>query len=301
MATVHQGFGLELEELSIHLAIALYGFFNVGAFWGAYWSDLRLLYERALEAADRAAPELRGQVLMRLGDVFKAAGRVDGPGGQGIPDREDVVACDWYRQSLAALPPDDKARRAAVLRRLAGVYRDLGDLAEAADCYTLAGDMYRELGDRHGGAYVTRGIGGLARAHGQLAKAVGHFTDSIGAFQELGDEPGEMGALRGLGDTYHDLKQYSQALDCFRQRLRVDLRLRDRHGEAHSLKGMGEAYLGLGRPNEAIACLERCAPIFAEIGHRASQTETLATLNLAYAAANRSPSQLLPLQKDPTP
>jgi len=275
-----------LRELACRLAIALYGSFSVGAHWHAWQRVYHLALDAARQLGDRRA---EAEVLLRLGDVYKNSGRVDGPGGTPEPDREDVMAAGWLEQSRAAFHRlGDHRREAAALRRLGGVYRDLGSMDIAQSCYEQGLALVRGQPDSDlMRAYLLRGFGALHRMTGHYDEAVTCFDETLSVVRRLGDRRGELGALRGLGETYLRQRRWEEAVVCFGRHLVVDRQLADRHAEAHALRGLGEARLGQRHYREAIACFEQCLPRFREIGHRSSEAETLESLGSALFALGR--------------
>ena len=277
-----EGFCVEV----CRLAISLYGSFNVGAHWHA-WQEL---YSQALEAARQCEdPRFEAEILLRLGDVYKNSGRVDGPGGIPEPDREDLVAADWLEQSRTAFRRiSDRRAEVAVTRRLGGVYRDLGYLDRAERCYqealALAGSLPHSEILR---AYVLRGYGCLQRISGRYTEAVDSFQQALMIFETAGDQRGKLGTLRGLGETYAKQERWTEAEDCLRAHLAVDRALGDRHAEAHMLFGLGEIRRGQQRYREAIGLYEKALPMFHELEHRSSEAETLEMLGAALLALGK--------------
>jgi tetratricopeptide (TPR) repeat protein len=203
------------------------------------------------------------KTLLRLGDVYKNSGRVDGPGGIPGPDREDRKAADFLEQSLAIFDRlGDSRGQAAVLRRLGGVYRDLGELQRSEQIYEQGLELARTLEDAElTTAYLKRGMGCLLRMTGRYDDAVANFVAAQEVFERFNDVRGEIGALRGLGETYLRQERWEDARDCFTRHLDLDLRLRDQHGEAHSLRGIGVSLLGQGKSKEAIKYFDQTLPL----------------------------------------
>jgi tetratricopeptide (TPR) repeat protein len=283
---VEQAYQKRFWELTYRLAIALYGSFSVGAHWHAWQRVYHLALDAARQAEDRYA---EAKVMLRLGDVYKNSGRVDGPGGTPEAHREDVIAAEWLEQSRVAFHQlTAKRREAAVLRRLGGVYRDLGRFEKAEACYKEGLALASTLPDGDlARAYLLRGYGALHRMAGRHNEAVQCFDEALTVLRQLDDLRGELGALRGLGETYLQLRRWTEAEDCFEQHLTVDREIGDRHAEAHSLRGLGEVRLGQHRHDEAVTYFEQCLPLFREIGHRSSEAETLGSLSSALAGLGR--------------
>lgn len=287
ISTVEQSAQAGLAALTYTLALPLYGAFIVGA----HWSTWQRIYDLALGAARQDADSrAEAEILLRLGDVYKNSGRVDGPGGIPEPDREDLIGADFLEQSLAVFQASGDPRgQVMALRRLGGVYRDLGQFERSERAYDEGLRIVGQLTDADfARAYLLRGKGCLFRMTGRLDDAVDCFVTARPVFEQAEDIRGEIGSLRGLGETYLLQGLWSKAHDCFARHLDLDLVLQDRHGEAHSLRGLGVAALGRGRERTAITYFHRSLTIFREIGHRASEAETLAYEALALRSIHRS-------------
>lgn len=292
VAALFQSGAGSFPDLTCRLANSLYGAFSVGAHWHVW----QVVYRDALEAA-RSMGDVRAEaaVMLRLGDVFKNSGRVDGPGGIAGPDREDVVAAGWLERSCRLFRSIGDIRGEVVaFRRLGGVYRDLGRFDEARRCYEEGLAMAEKIPDSDLlEAYILRGLGALLRMTGAYEDAERAFQQALTIFRARGVVRGELGALRGLGETYLRLGRWADAESCFQRHLAVDRAWRDRHAEAHSLRGLGEVRLGQGGWRSAIDHFHAALPLFQEIGHRVSEAETRESVGRAYlvgghlAAAHR--------------
>lgn len=275
-----------LRPRACRLAVALYGSFHVGA----HWHEWRRMYEAVLETAEQLGdPMVEAEICLRLGDVYKNSGRVDGPEGIPEPDREDVLATIWLEKSRTLFHQlGNRRMEVAALRRLAGVYRDLGDVVRAERHYTAALTQLTGLPDADlPRSYVMRGYGCLQRLTNRCDDAAGSFLEALSYFRGYGDRGGELGALRGLGETYLRLARWELAEECFQKHLEDDRRSGDRHAQAHSLHGLARVRIGQGNHRDAVPYLHEALPIFEEIGHRASRAVALADLGQVCAALGR--------------
>ena len=213
IAAAEQAFQLVQNDLAVQLTIALYGSFRVGA----HWTSWQHVYSLALDAArlsdDRCT---EAEVLLRLGDVYKNSGRVDGPGGTPIPDREDLIAADLLEQSWELFQRfGNAAGVVAVLRRLGGVYRDLGQYERSTVCYEQGLSTAAQVPDPElARAYLLRGRSALLRMSGHPREAVSGFAEALATFRAHGDVRGEAGALRGVGECWLILEDWEQAHHC---------------------------------------------------------------------------------------
>lgn len=286
IAVTEQGYHHGFDEEVCRLAISLYGSFNVGAHWHAW----HRLYQLALDSARRCGDRrFEAEIMLRLGDVCKNSGRVDGPGGIPEADPEDMLAAGCLERSRAMFQElGDRRVEVAVIRRLGGVYRDLGYLDQARQCYEEALALIANLpGSDLLRAYVMRGYGCLQRTVNQYDEAVRSYLSTMDTFRGIADPRGMLGTLRGLGATYLKMSRWDEAETCFRQHLSMVRDLGDRHAEAHMQHGLGEVALGKLEYRSAISHFLQCLPTFTELEHRNSEAEALTNLGTALLALGR--------------
>lgn len=132
----------------------------------------------------------------------------------------------------------------AVLQRMAGAYKSVGELARAAE-------MYRGLLDRHGGenpavkAVLQEQLLRLYLAGGDTARAESQIKEI------LEDNPTAPKAHLLLGAIAAGDKRFAEAASCYRKALLLDADLEPAY---YDLAGM---QLTLGQPEEALATLAK--------------------------------------------
>jgi len=157
------------------------------------------------------------------------------------------------------------------LQQALAIYQEYGTREYEADCLSMIGFSYKELGEQ--------------------SKAVDSLKRALDIFRELGNCPSESEAdfmilfiyrrqseaesLFHLGDVYYSLEDYPKALDCFQQALSiaregVDRQYRQRYrttyprrvDEAQSLFKIGFTYAALKDYRKALDFLQQTLPIF---------------------------------------
>ena len=91
--------------------------------------------------------------------------------------------------------------RARALNGLGYCYQLLGDGEQALQACERAGDLFREIDDRHSEAFSWTGIGRAHHRLGRFTLAARSFQRAIALFAENGDRHGQVENLRWLGDT----------------------------------------------------------------------------------------------------
>ena len=115
-------------------------------------------------------------------------------------------AAQCYRQALSLDLASAKAHF-----NLGNVFKDQGQLAQAADCFRQA---LRTLQPDHAGAHNNLGI--ILQDQGQIAEAALCYR------QALRLNPNNMDAYNNLGNAFKEQGQIDQAAECFQQALNID-------------------------------------------------------------------------------
>ena len=170
-SAVEQAVDAGLTALAYTLALPLYGAFIVGAHWTSWQRIYGLALSAARQVADSSA---EAEILLRLGDVYKNSGRVDGPGGIPGPDREDLLGARFLEQSLGIFQDLGYERgQVSALRRLAGVYRDLGKFDESERAYDQGLEIVDRIPDAWPGPGLPAAREGLPAPHDGKARRRG--------------------------------------------------------------------------------------------------------------------------------
>jgi tetratricopeptide (TPR) repeat protein/transcriptional regulator with XRE-family HTH domain len=160
-----------------------------------------VLMGRPDEAADEA--ERARDLAAKLGDHL----------GEGHAEHELTWAVAQQGDHVAALTHAKRAMvlyqsaaadlRARALNGLGYCYHLLGDGEQALQACERAGELFREIDDRHSEAFSWTGIGRAHHKLGRFALAARSFQRAIALFADNGDHHGQVENLRWLGDARH--------------------------------------------------------------------------------------------------
>jgi tetratricopeptide (TPR) repeat protein/transcriptional regulator with XRE-family HTH domain len=195
----------------------------------------------------------------------------------------DWISTHRTAAQAARLVGDGEAE-GRVLCNLGNAYRPLGQLDEAAACYSQALALFRDVGYRQGEAKV---LGNLASTYddaGRQDEAVATHEAAIALFRDLGDRHGEALSLANLGRVHGLAARYAEAVRCEHRAMELFGELGDRHGQARATSNLGAIECKLGRLESAINLLARATAEFAALGDRYEEAETLTSVADAHAA-----------------
>jgi DNA-binding SARP family transcriptional activator len=178
----------------------------------------------------------------------------------------------------------------AVSRRLLGTaYDDLGDYAQALDCYLTSLELYRRLGSPCGEARAFAGLGVTAARQGRYGDALGYDEQSLRLYREAGDKAGEAVTLYGIGWDHCLLGDFEQARSFCRQALALNTEAGHRDVDAAIWDCLGSAERHLSNLTEAAACYQRALVIVREFGDRWREAVTLTHLGDTHDDAGDPP------------
>ena len=175
----------------------------------------------------RAAPDRRGQGVLREGPGAAHGGRRPGRAGRG--------------------PSPASASSASTRRRF--------DVA--AQHFADALDIFREVGDRHGEGIALANVGDALPRLSEFDRAVHVLEQALDLFRDIEDRYGEGYTLVKLGDTYSELNRQAEALDFFQRALATRRELGDRWGEGETLHKRGLLLFEIGQTEQAEECAAR--------------------------------------------
>jgi tetratricopeptide (TPR) repeat protein len=176
------------------------------------------------------------------------------------------------RDMLHAQPESSQQRQ-----RLAGIYHQLGRVAQERSRVDDAEDWYRkslaikeELGDRPGLADTFHNLGVVAQVRGHLDDAEDWYRKSLAIKEELGDRPRLANTFHNLGTVAQRRGDLDDAEDWYRKSLTVHEELGNRPGLANSYGQLGLLAEARGRLPEALSWTVRCVALFDEFPHPAT-------------------------------
>ena len=166
--------------------------------------------ERALALRQELGDTLgEAQTAISLGEAHL---QMHGPG-------EDALR--YLRRAAAALEPmGPTSLRSVALNNLGEVYRGLGDLDAAAQCYQQALEIGREIGGHaEGHALHNLGIVYMRRHH--FDEAIATLEEAVSRHRASGDRGGEARALRSLGTALSETGSPAEARASLTEALRI--------------------------------------------------------------------------------
>jgi CHAT domain-containing protein len=147
----------------------------------------------------------------------------------------------------------DQREVGIVLIYLGSVYRDLGELKNAVNCFNQALQIWQSLKEAEGTPTDTEGVAeshfNLANVNynlGNLPQARSGYALALDLWKSLTSEKGQAKCLIPLAVINVQLGERQQAIDLNRNALEIYRQMRNRAGEVHALTGLGYAYDELG-------------------------------------------------------
>jgi len=136
-----------------------------------------------------------------------------------------------------------------------------------ADCITthrIALASARQLGDRHGEAWVLNNLG-MVLMDQRREGAISYYEEALAIRRAIGDRRGEAQAANNLAYTYQLLGRAGEAINPLLHALDLQRQIGHRYGESVALSNLGAAYIDLGRVDEAAECLREALAVAREI------------------------------------
>ena len=176
--------------------------------------------ERALAVRQEFGDTLgEAQTAIGLGEHF----RVHGAG-------EDALM--YLRRAATLLEPTGATSlRSVALNNLGEVYRGLGELDAAAECYLRALDIGREIGG-HAEGHALHNLGLVYMRQHRLDEAVARLEEAVSRHQASGDRGGEAWSLMSLGTAQVETGSWTEAEASLTEALRIFRQIGDQEQAA---------------------------------------------------------------------
>ena len=146
---------------------------------------------------------------------------------------DPIVAENHYIAALAIFEGlDDKDRSCDVLKALANLAQQLGDIDKAKTLIDKAADLYHRDGNLHGELFCKMQSGHLCMLKNALDEAREQYQQAAGICQQLGELRWEAVACLNLGAVYRSLTETGQALASVERAKAIYMRLSDFQGLA---------------------------------------------------------------------
>lgn len=146
----------------------------------------------------------------------------------------------------ALLYPASKSVKADILNGLAISYEGLNCDDSALLTYNRALDLYKEIGDSMGIAYMYTNIGGYYFQNTEMKKeAEIYFKKAYNIIVKSDDKPALASITSNLAAIYSDEENYEKALESYLQSYKIDSTLDDKFQIGIDLNNIGLVYLHL--------------------------------------------------------
>lgn len=183
-----------------------------------------------------------------------------------------------YQRSLPIWKKLDIAREAAILGRVAEVFRQLGDRTSALRFNEQALQAFREAGDKAGEAAVLNNIGLSYFVTGNKKKGIEFFNRAWMAYHAAGSEPGEGAAMNNLAVAYSLSGDQSSALAMFEKAMILQGKRGNHIEVAALLQDVGVVYSKMGQMEKARFYCDGALSIYGAMGNHEAENRTLAIL-----------------------
>ncbi len=257
-------------------------------------------YQAALDERADAPPEVRADVMLRIGRAWDKLGHLEkadswlksaateiGRSARPIPATEAEIynALGWLTLRSGDLPAaqalltratdlvaetEDYDVLASVLNRLGAVYYSQGEWEKAVAVVQRALDIRERLGDLLGVARSSNNLGILQRDNGDWQAALQTLERSLQALQIIGDTEGAAMAHTNMGNVYIDLGDWEKAEDNLRRSYDLAQRIANPYERAQANMNLGRLYLHKGDFRDAERYLDTAISLYAQIGVNAN-------------------------------
>ncbi|MBU0705383.1 MAG: tetratricopeptide repeat protein [Chloroflexi bacterium] len=264
------------------------------------YEDAIACYQAALDEWEKAPPEARAQVFLRLGQVWnrrgdmqeadeglhKALAQID-QADDALPAlraqvyselgvlsrrRGDLTAAQkWLEQGLALVSDSEHYDvLSSILNRLGGVHYNRGKWEEATECVERALELRQRLGDVVGSARSLNNLGILKHTSGDWDGALIDFERAVELHERIGEAEALSLSYSNLGKLYTERGEWEKAEKNLRRSFAIAQRIAHPYELAQAHKNLGQLYLLQERWEESIQHLKTAVPLYTEAGARAN-------------------------------
>ncbi|MGH3297889.1 MAG: AfsR/SARP family transcriptional regulator [Trebonia sp.] len=244
VAVTREAAAAGLHEVASRLPSTLWPLFNRRANWVDCVTTYRIAAESAAKAGDRLgeawALNQLGYALARLRDPeafahLERALAVRQEFGDKLGEAQTAIALGehfegrgagedalrYLRRAATLLEPMGAiSLRSVALNNLGEVYRRLGQLDAAAECYLQALDIGREIGG-HAEGHALHNLGLVYMRQHRLDEAIARLEEAVSRHRASGDRDGEAWALMSLGTAQAETGNRTAARVSLTEALRI--------------------------------------------------------------------------------
>lgn len=258
--------------------------------------DAISFYTAALEEQPLAPPNIRAEVMLKIGRAWDKLGSRDKAeswlksaaneverSGEHTPSIEaeiynalgwltlrsgDLSAAQALLMRAAELVDrtDDYDVLASILNRLGAVYFSRGEWQKAVEVVQRSLDIRERLGDVLGVARSSNNLGILKRDNGDWQGALQTYTRCLEAMRTIGDVEGEAMTLTNMGGVYTDLGEWDRAEECLRRSYDIAQHIANTYERAQANMNLGRLFLRKGELDRAETFVDTAISLYAQVG-----------------------------------
>ncbi len=163
-----------------------------------------------------------------------------------------------------------------------------GDLRRSLNLLEISLELWRELGDKQGLAFVLNGLGTATYNQGDLEQSAKYQEESLALCRELSNKWGIAAALNGLGELARCRGDYTEAQSLYQESLALRRELNNRVGIAVVLHNLGHVAAYQNDYLQAGALFAEALSMAREMGDLQCLAECLTGLAGVLVAEQRS-------------
>ena len=190
-------------------------------------------------------------------------------------------------RNLELAGQDIRREKALLLKELARLARDEGDLKKERELWQQSLNLSRELGDREWIAHKIGGFAWLAAREGNFDEAYQRFKEAQLLWQELGNTMYVTNMLGGLGFVAMKQGQLEESERLLRKRMAISRERGKMEKIVNPHQQLGATLLYSGKFHEALAVVEEGIHISIESGKITATTALYGTRTSALAHLGR--------------
>ena len=160
---------------------------------------------------------------------------------------------------------------------------ETGDYLAALEYFQRALEILEHTGDRAGTARVNSGIGGVCLYTGDYPAALEHYRRALMLLEDLDDYVFMARVTGNIGSVYLYTGDYPAALEHYRRALALHIELGDRIGEARATGNIGTVYMHIGDYPAALEHYRRALTLHEELGNRPGVATVTGNMGAVYA------------------
>jgi tetratricopeptide (TPR) repeat protein len=177
-------------------------------------------------------------------------------------------------------------------------YVFLSDSANALLNYRKALEIYGQIGDKSGTAWITYYTGSVYLYQlSDYQKALTYLEQSMKLFEQLQEKKGMASSLDKIGLVYETLGDNSRALNSYQRAERLDEEIGNKLGIANCDNNMGLLYDDLTEYPKALEYCQKALNLFDSLGSKQGVAAALGTIGQIYLNSSKYDEALKYLQK----